>query len=83
MKRVSSLTPIENEPQLMIALWLLVMLRMLPAVAKLAVPLTTVGAEGLASARLALKQAATASAVTLGRNRCWGRASSAGLRMRC
>src|SRR5690606_7622959 len=66
MKRVSSPTLIENETQLMMALALLVMVRMLPACWKLAVPCTTVGFVGLAIAA-PLKQAATARAIADGR----------------
>src|SRR6266446_9845642 len=74
--RVISLTPIEKLCQLMMALALLVIVNVLPELAKLALPELTVPPVGLA--RLCpverLKQAATDSAISLGLKspRCLG-----------
>ena len=67
-KRVISLTPMEKFCQLMMALAEFVIVSVLPELAKLALPETTVPPVGLARACAAerLKQAATDSAITLG-----------------
>lgn len=65
MKRVTSPEPIEKLPQLMMAPLLLVMVSVFPLVENTALPLTTLGAVGLASAGptvAAAKQSASASA---------------------
>ncbi len=66
MKRVSSLALIAKLLQLMIALGLLVIFSVLPDVAKVAVPLTTVGAVGFAPAKPA--SASNATPVAMRRN---------------
>src|SRR5262245_27993584 len=68
MNRVISLTPIEKPCQLMIVLAVLVMVRVLPEVAKVALPELTLPPVGLAALCVAAtpKYAATESAISLG-----------------
>ena len=67
MKRVISFAPIEKLFQLIIAPGVLMIDSRLPCWVMVALPATTVGLTGLASAPFAAKQEATASAIALGK----------------